>query len=389
MDFTGGISDGGNGYGIVKTGNGEVELAGTAETYTGETTGEGGIIIDTTPLEGPIGIHTGTSFYGSSSTSLIDGYDGSFTPATYNVTNNTTAPATLTVTNGINFTSPSGATLNFDIGGPTDSSEIVVNGGTINLADGTFSGTIVNGYTPAAGDVITLVQNNTGQPISGTFDGLAQGATVAIGGTNYTISYTGGTNHDNVTLTAPSVATGITISSYTTQTSTHGFTAGASVVATDNSTGGTAGLKYTWTCTHVPSGGKLPTFNVNGTNAASSVIARFSKDGTYVLQCTVTDESGHTQTISLLAIVSQKATSIKIEPHGVKLAPHASEQYTATILDQFGHAMRTTQVIDYALSKADGTITDTGLFTAGKTAGVLDIDVTSDNLSAYVGATIT
>ena len=193
------ISDGGNALGIDKQGNGGLLLAGTGDTYTGQTTGDGGVLIDTAPLASHIGIHVGTTFYGSSSVAAIDGFDGSFNPQTIDTSTQTTAPATLTVNSGIDFTSPSGATMDYEIDGPMQSSQVVVNGGTIDLADTTLSTTVVNGYVPSPGDIITLVQNNTGEPITGTFLNLPQGATTTIDGKPYTISYTGGADHNSVT----------------------------------------------------------------------------------------------------------------------------------------------------------------------------------------------
>jgi hypothetical protein len=403
LTINGGVGEtSGSLFGITKMGNGGLDFAGSAETFTGQLAGEGGIIIDSALLAGQIAIHSGTTYYGSSTIGEIDGTDGAFSAATYDLGTATSAPATLTVTNGLNFVTPSNAaSFNFDIGGPSASSQIVVNGGsaqTVELADIQFSGTVVNGYTPGAGDVITLVQNNTGQPISGTFDNLPEGGTVAVGGVNYTISYVGGSNHEDVTLTAPGTATPTNpdIISHTISTSTHGFTVAASVDATDSSTGGTAGLTYTWSVVHAPPGGHAPTFSVNGTNAASTTIPRFFKDGTYILQCLVKDESGNTATADTTVVVGQKARIMKLEPHGATLAKGGHETYIASVLDQFGHIMRTTQTIAFSVPTDDGTIvttavatgSDQALFTAGDTAGVYDIKAISGDLEAIAAGRI-
>jgi hypothetical protein len=383
IDMNGAISDGGNGYGINKMGNGELAFNAT-DTFSGTLQGNGGFLVDNSPLAANLQIHTGTDFYGSSSVASIQGFDGNFAAETFNIDGDTTAPATLTVTNGIDFETPSNATMNFDIDGPTDSSNINVTGGTITLGSTTFSADVVDGYTPANGDVITLIHNGTGEPISGTFLNLPQGATTEIGGVDYTISYTGGTDGRDVTLTAPGTAApGPHITSATSLTTTHGKTAGATVVATDTS----GGVTYTWTCTHAPTGAKTVTFNTNGKASSGTVVATFSKDGTYNLLCTVKDSAGHTATAVVEAVISQKATSLKVEPHGAKIDKGHTEQYTTSILDQFGHEMRTAQTIVYAVSR-DGTITQSGLFTAGSKLESLDIEVTSDALSAEIGATV-
>jgi hypothetical protein len=389
VETDGVISDGGHGFGIDKQGNGELRLAGSGDTYTGTTTDDGGVLIDTAPLVSILAVNSGTTFYGSSSIASIAGFSGTFSPATFDSSTQTSAPATLTVDHGIDFGSPSGATINFDLDGPDASSQIVVTAGTISLGDTTFSPTVINNFTPSPGAVITLIQNNTGAAITGTFLNLAQGATTTIGGTAYTISYTGGSNGQDVTLTAPGTAVNPSIVSATTSASTHGYTIAADVVATDTSTGGTAGLTYTWSAIHLPSGGKEPTYNHNGTNASGSVVARFFKDGTYVLRCTVKDENGSVATADVLVVVSQKATAMRLEPHGAKIAPKATEQYTATVLDQFGHPLRTVQTITYSVPSGGGTISSTGLFTAGDTAEKVDIEAESDNLAGIDGASIT
>jgi hypothetical protein len=382
IEMNGVISDGGLGYGINKQGNGELEFNAT-DTFSGTLQGNGGILIDNSPLAAALQIHTGTDYFGSSSVQAIQGFDGAFSPATFDVDTNAVAPATMTVTDGIDFDTPSNATIVFDIDGPTDSSNLNVTGGTITLGSTTFSGTVVNSYTPASGAVITLIHNGTGEPISGTFLDLPQGATTAIGGVDYTISYTGGTDGRDVTLTAPGTASGPQITSATSLTSTHGHTVGATVVASDT----TGGLTYTWTTIHVPPGAKEPTYSTNGKATSGSVIATFYKDGTYNLLCTVKDSAGNAVTTIVQAVVEQKATSLKIEPHGAKIDKKHTEQYVTTILDQFAHPMRTAQTIVYAVSRG-GTITQDGLFTAGDKEESLDILVTSDKLSAAIGATI-
>jgi hypothetical protein len=80
----------------------------------------------------------------------------------------------------------------------TQYDQLVVNG-TLSLS-GPLTATL--GYTPAAGDVLRIIDNDGTDPVTGTFAGLPQGAQVTIGGTQFTISYTGGTGND-VTLTAP------------------------------------------------------------------------------------------------------------------------------------------------------------------------------------------
>jgi len=55
-------------------------------------------------------------------------------------------------------------------------------------------------FAPNIGTVFTMIQNGSAGPISGTFNGLAEGATVTINGLAFRISYVGGDGND-VTLT--------------------------------------------------------------------------------------------------------------------------------------------------------------------------------------------
>src|SRR5207249_2902804 len=68
--------------------------------------------------------------------------------------------------------------------------------GTVNLTGATLSGTV--GFVPAVGNTFTIINNDGADAVTGTFSGLAQGATLTLSGFNFTISYTGGTGNDVV-----------------------------------------------------------------------------------------------------------------------------------------------------------------------------------------------
>jgi large repetitive protein len=57
--------------------------------------------------------------------------------------------------------------------------------GSINLGGSTFSGTL--GFTPAAGETFTILRSTA--PVTGTFAGLPEGASLTIGGEQFTITY--------------------------------------------------------------------------------------------------------------------------------------------------------------------------------------------------------
>jgi hypothetical protein len=91
--------------------------------------------------------------------------------------------------------SGTGALL-IDVAGPTDYEQIRVSG-AITLG-GTLDVSL--GYTPALGDTFRVLDNTGTNPIMGNFQGWLEGALVAINGTNFLITYRGGTGND-VTLT--------------------------------------------------------------------------------------------------------------------------------------------------------------------------------------------
>ncbi len=102
----------------------------------------------------------------------------------------------------------SSGTFSEQIMGPTagtNYSEAVANG-PINVTGATLSVTVAGGFNPAPGTMFDILVNHSGSAIVGTFNNLAEGATVtATTGQLFTISYvgnsTGGTGND-IVLTA-------------------------------------------------------------------------------------------------------------------------------------------------------------------------------------------
>ena len=76
----------------------------------------------------------------------------------------------------------------------TDYDNFVVNGGGVNLDGATL--TLSGTYNPQIGDTFTIVNKTTVGPVSGTFAGLPEGATVTFNGVPMRISYVGGTGND-------------------------------------------------------------------------------------------------------------------------------------------------------------------------------------------------
>lgn len=141
-----------------------------------------------------------------------------------------------------------------------------------------------------------------------------------------------------------------------------GMTAQLSALGAD--TGGEASLTYTWSA----SGPAPVTFSPNGTNAAKNTTATFGAAGIYTLTVTIRNPGGGSTTSSTSLTVDQTATSVKVSPASVSVVAGGTQSFSATLDDQFGHPMATQPTFSWNVS-GGGTLSATGLFTAGGTSG--------------------
>ena len=150
---------------------------------------------------------------------------------------------------------------------------------------------------------------------------------------------------------------------------------------------GASSLTYTWTVTGTDA--SSVTFSANGTNAAQTTTATFAGAGSYTFLVTVTDPSGLTVTSQVSVAVTQKLTSVSVTPGSVTVAPGGTQQFSASGLDQFGNAMATQPAFTWSLSSTSaGSISSTGLFTAGSSAtGSVVVKAVTGSLSST--ATVT
>jgi mucin-19 len=187
VEGTGSNTTGNSNHGVYVSGtNAQITSSGGNVSVTGQGTGSAADII--TQSTGAI-----------TSTSTTAGI-------TLHSTNNGTWPNTagtdVSTTATQKTTFGAGSKLNIDIDGLTANTQyqqlgvvgmIDLNGATLTFAGSTF--------TPALGNTFTIVNNDGTDPVIGTFNGLAQGATILnfLGsGLNATISYIGGTGNDVV-----------------------------------------------------------------------------------------------------------------------------------------------------------------------------------------------
>ena len=98
----------------------------------------------------------------------------------------------------------SGASSDFtvELNGPapgTGYDQLSVRGGT-SLGGCTLNVSVGGGFVPTAGLPLVILTNQAANPITGLFNGLAEGAIKTVGGFNFVVSYVGGSGND-VTLT--------------------------------------------------------------------------------------------------------------------------------------------------------------------------------------------
>jgi hypothetical protein len=109
------------------------------------------------------------------------------------------SPGTINVVNNLQL--DIGSTLQEEIQNTSAYDKIVVTNGPVAINDATLNTSLYTGYSIKAGDSFTIIDNQGSGAVTGTFQGLAQGAQFTVDGVTFSITYTGGTGND-VVLTA-------------------------------------------------------------------------------------------------------------------------------------------------------------------------------------------
>lgn len=317
--FSGLIEDLSGPLSLTKSGTGALTLTDN-NTYSGATSvAAGTLYVDGSQASSNVTLQGGT--LGGSGTV------GTITSGTSGGTFSPGDPTDILTGGNLKLTAGS-PTFNATLDGPsagTDYSQFDATG-TVNINGASLA--ISLGYTPANGQVFTILSNAGGSAVTGTFAGLPEGSTLAYDGTNFTISYVGGSGHD-ITLTAgtPSIALVLAVSpsggqnpgtnlTYTATFTNAGYTSASQVVISDpvpahtdfevgsataslGSTGLTAAIAYsddggaTYAYTPVSGGGGAQSgYDRNVTNV------RWTLTGTLVSAA-----PNNTGTVSMTAII--------------------------------------------------------------------------------------
>lgn len=177
------------GASLTKGGDGELDLT-QANTYTGATTVNGGtLVVNGAQGQSAVTLGDDTTLGGTGTVGGIAATEATVSPGQ-------NGPGILTDSG--NLTLDSNSVFNVILNGTTAGtgySQLVV-AGTVDLGEAVLDRTL--GFTPTANEQFTIIDNTGSSPVTGTFNGLAEGATISISGQFFRVSYVGGTGNDVV-----------------------------------------------------------------------------------------------------------------------------------------------------------------------------------------------
>jgi autotransporter-associated beta strand protein len=229
LTLSGAIGENAAGRAMLVDGPGTLRLAGnTSNTYTGLTTvsagtlelnkiGTGGIA---TAITGNLTVNGGTATEVVNNQLADTAAVAANAGGTFNLNGQSDTFGALTVaggtvtTNGGRLTAGNtsfnaASTLAMHLAAPTSADRVTVNG-TVAVG-GTLALTVSSNIAP--GTVITLIDNDGADAVTGAFIGLPPGAVVSVGGQPFVITYSGGTGNDVtlIRLAVPPTVTGAVV----------------------------------------------------------------------------------------------------------------------------------------------------------------------------------
>ena len=183
--------------GMTTAGSGTLDLKGT-NTLTGTTTVTAGTLLVDGSL-GDVAVSSSATLGGTGTVASVATTAGTVSPG-----DSATATGILTDSGGLTLDSSSNFNVTINDGTTAGTNyDQVSAGGAISLADATLHVTLgsLGTFTPVPGDTFTILHNTSGSAIPDTFNGLPEGSTLAVSGIDFTISYAGGTDDQDVVLT--------------------------------------------------------------------------------------------------------------------------------------------------------------------------------------------
>jgi autotransporter-associated beta strand protein len=176
---------GGPGVGLIKAGAGTLRLLGN-NTYTGATTVQAGRLVVDGAQTGSNVVLSGGSLAGRGTVGAITASGAALSPG------DPEATSVFTGTGSLGLSSSATFSVRLNGTGPGAGYDQFNITGTVNLNSDAGAGSTLAvsvGYAAAVGDAFTILTATGG--ITGTFQGLAEGAVFAASGMNFRISYQG------------------------------------------------------------------------------------------------------------------------------------------------------------------------------------------------------
>lgn len=182
--FSGPVS----GDGMIKLGNGTLILTGN-NTYASTTIFAGTVEVDGLQPTSIVVVNPSGTLTGSGTVGAVTMHAGAFLSP---------GPGTAILhTGGVEFVADPSVVMSLNAptaGAGYDQLQVT---GLVSLG-GTASLNISLGFTPSVGTSFTIIDNDGDDAVSGNFNGLTEGATFALNGFLFQISYVGGTGNDVV-----------------------------------------------------------------------------------------------------------------------------------------------------------------------------------------------
>ncbi|WP_227255065.1 beta strand repeat-containing protein [Frigoriglobus tundricola] len=186
----------GSGF-LTYDGSGSLTLGGTSSSYTGTLTVAAGTLLVSANFSGATVAVTGGVLGGTGVVKSVTATGGTLAPTTGGTV------STFSTATGANATSLNGATFQVDLTAQTSDQLVLGTNATLNLTGATLA---LNATGATLGSEYQIVTSPTGG-LSGTFNGLANGATLTVAGQTFQISYTA----NAVTLTKVGATTPTTL----------------------------------------------------------------------------------------------------------------------------------------------------------------------------------
>ncbi len=186
--------------GLTKNGAGTLHLTAN-NTYTGNTAiNAGTLLVDGTQGSSPVNVASGATLGGIGTVTSISSTGGTVSPgdsaAGILIDSGAATLAAQGSTNSVFSVVIDGSTAG---NGTGNYSQLQV-GGTISLSAANLNVTLGPDFKPSVGSSFTIIDNTANTPVSGTFSGLPQGATITVSGVTFEVIYNGGSNAESVVL---------------------------------------------------------------------------------------------------------------------------------------------------------------------------------------------